>query len=487
MAYTKTYTPQSITLISRPKAGRVYLLLSFHYGYNEIIMTPSGFKVNYRKFTTGVGSLPAKYWVDGEISPSYARNHRTDYANLIKAIEEKRAKVWAAYCELTADNAPKPSPETLSDAVSHRQAVNVRVKFADYVRQYAQTVHENSPRTKDKYLVLARLWDAVEAARAVMPFRAWAVGKGEITLGGFNDADWQDMCIMVQRATCEVPRVMSFHGVEAITYAPKGESGDYAQTTLEKFQQNTRSVLNYAIKKNVPLRVVPTALAKVPRGESEKACLSLDQVGTLVAARFSEPELENARKLFVLQCFMGVAVSDLENMVNAPIDIIRGRQIVFRAIKNVRTKTATPFCCPLLGPAWEILSAPTKPYIEKYQQQYNDHLKLICRRLQFDNVVTLIVTKADGQPNIERKSMWEAVSSHMGRAWFKMAMEEEAGIRRDLVAQVMSHKLDSKSADAAYRRMSRERKAELFLLQLGAVAAGLPFPVMPPPVVAVAA
>lgn len=163
------------------------------------------------------------------------------------------------------------------------------------------------------------------------------------------------------------------------------------------------------VKKN-PYDILPF---KVGRGEKQFVdCLTQEQFDALRSLDITTPHLAKARDLFLMQCYTGLAYSDLMAFDFNNCTTNADGKYFYHAR---RVKTDTDFIFQLLPPAVAIVKGYGYELPQLTNQKYNDYLK----------VIGLMI-------GIER------LHSHMGRATAATLFLSK-GMPINIVAKVLGH------------------------------------------------
>ena len=141
-----------------------------------------------------------------------------------------------------------------------------------------------------------------------------------------------------------------------------------------------------------------------------------------------ESSLENARRLFLLQCCLGVRYSDLRRILADP-----ERHITEGTIRLRTQKTDTKVTIPLLPLAHELLLGDRPPHPIS-NQKYNAYLKLVAEAAGFTKRVTTV--RWQGRRMIEEHlRMCDLLTTHAAKRTFVTLMAT-AGVRTETIMKV---------------------------------------------------
>lgn len=471
--------------------GKGYLILTFNYGF----ATEKDGKKKYLpvRLSTGIVIDP-NYWVAGWFSPSYSKFHKKEFASHVTKIESMKEKLLTAFDDLVKENGDVlPTPDEI---ISHYKGEGNKKKsksavlLADYIRQYIEKdlTHE---RTIKKFRSVLSMVEAFEAVRKANKLAKWKPkGTGALYLHNFSKDDWNDISIMIDHATCEIPRTFRNHGVDALMFAEKGTA--YSQVTKAKYQSDLVTVFNHAREYVANIDIDFKRMDRASKESETKEYLKLDELKALIESRhlatgeFVElhPGEEQARKLFVLGCFAGLRYSDYQNVLSQKIQFIKGDDITFPAIYYVSNKSQTPVCLPLLQPALDILQEHQRePLSVPSNVQINNHLKTICARLGIDRDQNVIRNTADGRTQQTTIPISDLCCTHTGRrTLYTMLGKRPFFAPLPYITQMTGHtisKSDKSDAHQIYESQSNEEKAEGILMLIERGISKVPFRILP--------
>ena len=478
----RKHTVDSIKVNLNVVGKKGYINLVFQYGF----VTEFDGKKTYRpvKMNTGIAINP-EIWerqdrgdrkMEGWFTPAFAREQKKYYKMYTDRIAAAKEKLFKAYEEVCKENGEViPTPEQIIAQLKGEVAAKIdkAVRLVDYARQYMEKHTEG--RTRKKFGTVVTVLEAMEAARMQDPFKQWAHGKGLIYVHTFSKDDWHDIGALVDHAGCEITRIFRSQGAKGLKFVAKGSR--YTMSTKAKFQSSLAVILRQAKEDGHVLKVDPDNLKKATPKSETKEYLKPDELATLVHGRMSNTGEENARKLFVFECFTGVRYGELEHLIDRKIHIVRGERLTFPALKYLSQKTKTKVCLPLLAPAIEALEA--KPKVLS-NDKYNEHIQTIGRKLGLDRDQHIVIRKADGHDTDRNAPLWQEMSSHTGRRTFYTLLISKLFCNRQLVTQATGHTTSrDSSADLDYLSDTCEDAAEALLLQMSLQAHRVNFKLFP--------
>lgn len=150
----------------------------------------------------------------------------------------------------------------------------------------------------------------------------------------------------------------------------------------------------------------------IGRGEKQYVdCINEEQFNRIKELEIATPHIQQARDLFLFQCYTGLAYSDLMSFDYANCEEVDGKLFYH----SKRTKTDTDFVFQILSPAVELLTKYDYELPKISNQKYNDYLKVVGGII--------------GVPNLH---------SHMGRATAATLFLSK-GMPINIVARVLGH------------------------------------------------
>ncbi|MBK9148407.1 MAG: hypothetical protein IPM12_11410 [Flavobacteriales bacterium] len=479
--YKKTYGPASIRLVGRYVQGRIHLLLAFNYGFRAMEVGRSPQYLTLR-VTTG-HAVDASEWdmTEQAFSGSFMKKKKDQLVQITEGVAELRAEVWNTFKALSKELGGKPHPDQILARLKVDTEQITPIPLADYIREIiADPNFCNNIRTRQKYSTTAALLDMLPVIRSMAkdkthPLFGWIKGEGEVMLGNFTPLDWTDFSNLIARSTEYLPYAdpKDMKSTDAWKWAVDEQPSRYSVNTLEKYQQQIKTTLNHAIENKRIKSIDTTSFVSASREHTVKPYLTAEELSHLVLTKLDKPHLENCRQLMVLQGFTGVDITDLRQVLTKDIQWFKGKTFDFTAIRMVRTKPPmNEMVIPLFTPALDVLKG-VRPVMPPDDQTHNRHIKEVALAMGFNRLYDQIEVKVRGKKSKKEQNslpLHSVLSSHDFRRTTKQWAEEDMGIARDLVCQMMGHKLPDKSADRAYLNRPLEKKAELLVIQAMAMA-----------------
>lgn len=168
----------------------------------------------------------------------------------------------------------------------------------------------------------------------------------------------------------------------------------------------------------------------------------------------NKPHLEVQRDIFIFQCFIGCRVGDLYKLTKKSVDLVtyeeNGEIHQFWELGYIagKTKDGDPkvITVPLTKIAESIYLKYKNTDTEKIfpfisVQKYNDRIKEICKEANLNRIVTRLNPTTR---EVERKHLYEVISSHNARKTFVGNLYKQTGDQR-LVSSMSGHIPNSKA------------------------------------------
>jgi site-specific recombinase XerD len=192
-----------------------------------------------------------------------------------------------------------------------------------------------------------------------------------------------------------------------------------AHNTLTKYLKNLRHIIEIAIEKNYISRN-PFFNFRMVYQNPDRDFLTQDEVEKMIACKFENEKLEQARDLFVFCCFTGMSYSDVAGLTKQYIQpSFNGRMW----IKGKRQKTNIEYTIPLLNIPQLIL--------EKYANNPVNDKSLPVPDMAAYNLRLKQVAKICG---IDKR-----VSSHVARHTFATTIALTKGVPIETVSKMLGH------------------------------------------------
>ena len=206
---------------------------------------------------------------------------------------------------------------------------------------------------------------------------------------------------------------------------------DLSITTISMYIRAIRAIFNRAIMDDmVPLNIYPFRKYKIPKWNSSKRNLSIDDIKLIRDAKLDDPELDTARDIFMLTFYLiGINFKDLYNLK----EVTKNGRVFYN-----RFKTGKPYSVRVWPEAQEI--------INRYKGQehllfYADHFQEHKSALKKINKYLRKVGESDHcKFNIN-------LTTYFARhSWATIAVG--MGLGKDLVSLALGHSYGSSVTDA---------------------------------------
>lgn len=186
------------------------------------------------------------------------------------------------------------------------------------------------------------------------------------------------------------------------------------QTTIHTYHKVIKLYINEAIKfekmQDNPYRKFQDSLG-TPR---ERTVLSLEEIGLIRNYKTLSSLEAKARDLFIIQCYTGLAYSDLMNVDFSKAER-HGEDFI---LKDMRLKTGVTFFAILLPPVIDILNKYNFQLPHLAYDVYNRTLKLVA----------------------SSSGIRKHVSTHIGRHTFATTIALGSGLPIEVVAKMLGHR-----------------------------------------------
>lgn len=191
-----------------------------------------------------------------------------------------------------------------------------------------------------------------------------------------------------------------------------------------------------------------------------------------------------ARDMFCLQCWTGVRVSDIPQLLDSKnLEEIEGCPFsIFRPKKtqnNKKLRAQIPLST-LYPDAYTLV----RKYIDNCPQlvlgkknEYNDAIRSICKQAGLNEIRTKTV-EAGGRKTSEQKQLWELVSSHKGRHTF-VSNCKKRGIPEEQIILMTAHTTTAQIKQT-YDNTDATDNAKLLLQALSDISRTEQIPANPP-------
>lgn len=178
--------------------------------------------------------------------------------------------------------------------------------------------------------------------------------------------------------------------------------------------------------------------------EDNEIALTEEQIEILYKLTDLTDEETVARDMFCLQCWTGVRVSDLSQVLcSANLKTIEGEVFtIFRPEKTKNSKNLRAIIplSKLFPAAIDIVKKyldKTPRFIKSRKNNYNELIRTICRHAQFNETRTKTIDSGRGKHS-ETVPLWQLISSHKGRHSFVTNCKKR-GIPENEIIKMTGH------------------------------------------------
>lgn len=178
--------------------------------------------------------------------------------------------------------------------------------------------------------------------------------------------------------------------------------------------------------------------------EDNEIALTEEQIEILYKLTDLTDEEAVARDMFCLQCWTGVRVSDLSQVLcSANLKTIEGEVFtIFRPEKTKNSKNLRAIIplSKLFPAAIDIVKKyldKTPRFIKSRKNNYNELIRAICRHAQFNETRTKTIDSGRGKHS-ETVPLWQLISSHKGRHSFVTNCKKR-GIPENEIIKMTGH------------------------------------------------
>lgn len=213
-----------------------------------------------------------------------------------------------------------------------------------------------------------------------------------------------------------------------------GSARGMRQQTIHSYMKFLKIYINDAIRRDI-IKDNPTTGMKIKRGESEQGkWLSIEELNKIEAYKPTSNSLQRTKDLFLVQCYTGMAYTDLMNFSVDKIEEIDG----VTTLSGERVKTHESYFTPVLPALKDILVKYNYKLPKIAQQPYNLRLKILA----------------------EAAGINKPIASHWGRRTCGMLMLNK-GYPIEIVAKVLGHS-DIRTTQKAYAHILNKTIIDAF-------------------------
>jgi integrase len=207
---------------------------------------------------------------------------------------------------------------------------------------------------------------------------------------------------------------MTFEGVTIETYkeliAYFNENNDHAINTIGKIIKNWKVFMRAAKKRGAHENLVYLDEDfKVPDEETDDIYLTDTELKTIYEKHYVTPTLDLVRDWFIIDCYTGLRISDIQ--------LLDAQHILKDRIRLVNEKTDTKVVIPIHPYVKAILKKHDGLPRKITDQKMNENIKKVCEIAGINEPVLYSVTKGGKRKDYHLKK-YEMVSNHTARRCF---------------------------------------------------------------------
>lgn len=247
---------------------------------------------------------------------------------------------------------------------------------------------------------------------------------------------------------------MSFEAITLDTYkdliAYFNKNHDHAINSIGKIIKNWKVFLKVAKKQGAHENLVYLDEDfRVPDEETDDIYLSEAELKIIYEKQFENKTLDLVRDWFIIDCFTGLRISDIQ--------LLDAQHILKDRIRLVNEKTDTKVVIPIHPYVKSILQKHGGLPRKITDQKMNEYIKDVCKVAEINEVVLYSVTKG-GQRKDYHLKKYEMVSNHTARRCFITNLLN-AGIPDNQVMQLAGIK--KHATLMRYKKTKPEETAEI--------------------------
>ncbi|RXG33010.1 tyrosine-type recombinase/integrase [Leeuwenhoekiella marinoflava] len=192
------------------------------------------------------------------------------------------------------------------------------------------------------------------------------------------------------------------------------EEEGYALNTIGKHIKNLKAFLRFGLEEEYHTNIKFTKY-EVPKEDSISVYLDENEIEKLHKTDLSfDKRWEVTRDVFLIGCYTGQRISDYNGLNLNDISTINGKEY----FQIFQQKTGNEVSVPITTEIREIMQRyNNQPPPKIYEQDLNDDIKKICRKIGLKNKVKIIKTKG-GKKTTESIEKHKLISSHTARRSF---------------------------------------------------------------------
>lgn len=207
---------------------------------------------------------------------------------------------------------------------------------------------------------------------------------------------------------------MAFESITMDTYkdliAYFNKNHDHAINSIGKIIKNWKVFLKVAKKQGAHENLVYLDEDfRVPDEETDDIYLSEAELKVIFEKQFENKTLDLVRDWFIIDCFTGLRISDIQ--------LLDKQHILKDRIRLVNEKTDTKVVIPIHHYVKFILKKHGGLPRKITDQKMNQYIKEVCEKAEINEVVLYSVTKGGNRKDFHLKK-YEMVSNHTARRCF---------------------------------------------------------------------
>lgn len=203
--------------------------------------------------------------------------------------------------------------------------------------------------------------------------------------------------------------------------------------TIDSYLTRLKIFMNYANDHKLTNNTYHKKL-KLTIDEVEIISLTFEELESLENLKLPEGgKLDNARSLFLLECYTSLRYSDIKNLKP---DHLKD-DAIFLDVTTIKTNDRLRI--PISPPAKKLIQELKAGKIRSVSnQKLNTYLKELCKLAEIDE--PCLITRHSGAKRIEMMyHKWELISSHVGRKTF-VTLHYLAGVPVEILMAITGHK-----------------------------------------------
>jgi integrase len=208
---------------------------------------------------------------------------------------------------------------------------------------------------------------------------------------------------------------MTFEGVTMKTYNEliaffNGKDFDHAINSIGKTIKNWKVFLKAAKKRGAHENLIYLDEDfKVPDEETDDIYLSESELKVIYETDYANQTLDLVRDWFIIDCFTGLRISDIQ--------LLDAQHILKDRIRLVNEKTDTKVAIPIHPYVKSILKKHGGLPRKITDQKMNEYIKKVCEKAEINESILYSVTKGGRRKDYHLKK-YEMVSNHTARRCF---------------------------------------------------------------------